>query len=247
MPITQQEIDTIKQIILDGAKTHFPPPVQFLDANVTVRLNHEEEEFFDVQLLYTAPNPVLDGHLMITFFRVTDEPIRAAGITARALVTLHRYQRPHQVAIPQVANSVITRVMIDPNELIATCYKLVPQSADPPPSEADLRRAVSAAYYAVFHTLAASNAELIAGQPQSGISAYAWERVYRRLDHGRAQNNLRAVLNLLSPAGENFARAFIELQDLRREADYDPNFSITVRTTSTPLPRPRPPSVTSPN
>lgn len=113
--------------------------------------------------------------------------------------------------------------MIDPNELIATCHKLVPQSTDPLPSEADLRRAVSTAYYAVFHTLAASNAELIAGQPQSGVSAYAWERVYRRLDHGRAQNNLRAVLNLLSPAGENFARAFIELQNLRLEADYNPN------------------------
>ena len=117
--------------------------------------------------------------------------------------------------------------MIDPNELIATCYKLVPAAADPPPSEADLRRAVSTAYYAVFHTLAASNAELIAGQPQSGVSAYAWERVYRRLDHGRAQNNLRAVLNLLSPSGAFFARTFIELQGMRQEADYDPNFSIT--------------------
>ena len=116
--------------------------------------------------------------------------------------------------------------MIDPNELIATCYKLVPQSATPPPSDADLRRAISAAYYAVFHTLAASNAELIAGQPQSGISAYAWERVYRRLDHGRARNNLRAILNLLSPAGENFARTFIELQNLRLEADYNPNATI---------------------
>ena len=116
--------------------------------------------------------------------------------------------------------------MIDPQELIDTCYKLVPQSATPPPSDADLRRAISAAYYAVFHTLAASNAELIAGQPQSGISAYAWERVYRRLDHGRARNNLRAVLNLLSPAGENFARTFIELQNLRLEADYNPNATI---------------------
>ena len=116
--------------------------------------------------------------------------------------------------------------MIDPQELIDTCYKLVPQSATPPPSDADLRRAISAAYYAVFHTLAASNAELIAGQPQSGISAYAWERVYRRLDHGRARNNLRAILNLLSPAGENFARTFIELQNLRLEADYNPNATI---------------------
>ena len=117
--------------------------------------------------------------------------------------------------------------MIEPSELLDTCRKLVPQSADPPPTQADLRRAISTAYYAVFHTLAASNAELIAGQPQSSISAYAWERVYRRLDHGRAQNNLRAVLNLLSPPGAFFARTFIELQGMRQEADYDPNFSIT--------------------
>ena len=117
--------------------------------------------------------------------------------------------------------------MIDPHGLIDTCYKLVPQAATPPPSQTDMRRAISTAYYAVFHTLAASNAELIAGQPQSNMSSYAWERVYRRLDHGRARNNLRAVLTLLSPNGENFARTFIDLQDLRQEADYDPNFSVT--------------------
>jgi len=87
MPITQQEIDTIRRIILDGAKTHFPPSVQFHDTNVTVHLDADDEEFFHVRLLYTAPNPVLDGYLMGTLFRVTDEPIRAAGITARALVT----------------------------------------------------------------------------------------------------------------------------------------------------------------
>ena len=89
MTITQQEIDTIKRIMLDGARSHFPPPVQFHDAEVTVRLDADEEEFFDVRLLYTAPDPAdpaLDGYLMGTLFRVTDEPIRAAGITARAMV-----------------------------------------------------------------------------------------------------------------------------------------------------------------
>ena len=121
--------------------------------------------------------------------------------------------------------------MIDPHELIATCYKLMPPTGTPPPSQADLRRAISAAYYAVFHTLAASNAELIAGQPQSSISSYAWERVYRRLDHGRAQNNLRAVLNQLSPPGANFARAFIDLQDSRHHADYNPTASIDISLT----------------
>ena len=116
--------------------------------------------------------------------------------------------------------------MIDPHELIATCYKLASLTVTPPPSEADLRRAISTAYYAVFHTLAASNAELIAGQPGSDMSSLAWERVYRRLDHGRARNNLRAALPYLSPNGANFARTFIDLQGLRHDADYDPNFAI---------------------
>lgn len=121
--------------------------------------------------------------------------------------------------------------MIDPLELIATCYKLVSQAADSSPSEGDLRRAISTAYYAVFHTLAASNAELIAGQPQTLMSSYAWERVYRRLDHGRAQNNLRGVTNQLSPNGANFVQTFIDLQDLRQDADYNPNASITLSRT----------------
>lgn len=117
--------------------------------------------------------------------------------------------------------------MIDPQELIDTCHKLVPPAATRPPSQSDMRRAISTAYYALFHTLAASNAELIAGQPQSNMSSYAWERVYRRLDHGRAQNNLRGVLGQLSPSEENFARTFIDLQDRRQEADYDPNAPTT--------------------
>ena len=131
------------------------------------------------------------------------------------------------MAVTQKAGSTGSRAMIDPQELIDTCYKLVPQAPTPPPSQADMRRAISTAYYALFHTLAASNAELIAGQPQSNLSSYAWERVYRRLDHGRAQNNLRGVLDRLSPTGENFVRTFIDLQDRRQEADYDPSATIT--------------------
>ena len=86
MTITKREMERVKEIILEGAKSHFPPNVQFKDANVTIMLNADDEEYIDVELLYTAENPVLDGHLMNTLFRVTDEPMRASGITARALV-----------------------------------------------------------------------------------------------------------------------------------------------------------------
>ena len=36
-----------------------------------------------------------------------------------------------------------------------------------------------------------------------------------------------AALNLLSQTGENFARTFIDLQEQRQEADYNPNALIT--------------------
>ena len=86
MAITQLEIEKVKRIILEGAKAHFPPTVQFQDANVTVMLDGDEEEYLDIELLYVAKNPVLDGYLMNTLFRVTDEPMRSSGITARTLV-----------------------------------------------------------------------------------------------------------------------------------------------------------------
>ena len=105
MPITEQEIQTVKEIILNGARSHFPPPVQFHDAIVTVRLDQQDEEFLDVHLLYTAPSPVLDGYLMMTFFRVTDEPLRNAGITARALVM---YSDINDPTLPEHMKPTIT-------------------------------------------------------------------------------------------------------------------------------------------
>ena len=102
MPITELEMERVKEIILNGAKAHFPPNVQFQDANVTVKLNGYDEEFIDVELLYTADNPELDGHLMNTLFRVIDEPILASGVTAHTMIhyidindpTWLQYQKP---------------------------------------------------------------------------------------------------------------------------------------------------------
>ena len=34
MPITEQGMEHVKRILMDGAKTHFPPTVQFQDANL---------------------------------------------------------------------------------------------------------------------------------------------------------------------------------------------------------------------
>jgi hypothetical protein len=60
------------------------------------------------------------------------------------------------------------------------------------PRQVDLRRAISSAYYAVFHAVLAAAADEFVGWAQRAETAYGL--VYRRIDHG-ALRELCAELN----------------------------------------------------
>ena len=92
--------------------------------------------------------------------------------------------------------------------------------ADQPTDEA-LRRAISTAYYAMFHALATSNAGCIVGVPLDPIASHAWDRIYRGLEHGLAKEQLQQDQQIFSAATRHFGRAFGQLQDVRRSADYN--------------------------
>ena len=87
-----------------------------------------------------------------------------------------------------------------------------------PPAQARLRRAVSTAYYAMFHCLAASAADLFIGTERSP----AWQRAYRALEHGKARTACRQVWTRREFPAEirDSAEAFVELQRARQQADY---------------------------
>ena len=86
------------------------------------------------------------------------------------------------------------------------------------PTQARLRRAVSTAYYAMFHALAASAADLFVGRRRNP----AWHRAYRALEHGRARSACRQgrTAREFPEQVRDFAEAFVELQRVRQEADY---------------------------
>jgi hypothetical protein len=89
------------------------------------------------------------------------------------------------------------------------------------PRQAYLRRSLSTTYYAVFHALAKMCADELIGVTQVGSDP--WVRVYRALDHGAAKNALnQPAIHALDPAAKAFSLAFIELQERRHTADYDP-------------------------
>ena len=89
------------------------------------------------------------------------------------------------------------------------------------PSQEALRRAVSTAYYAMFHALAASNADLIVG-PRTPSNQSEWIATYRSLRHYRAENPLHGWPHLFSQPIRDFALVIGSTKRRREDADYNP-------------------------
>ena len=79
------------------------------------------------------------------------------------------------------------------------------------PRQTELCRAVSAAYYALFHALALSGANALVGSSRGSRGQEAWRRVYRALEHGHARNqcNNQAVMRAFPPEIQRFGRVFV--------------------------------------
>lgn len=89
------------------------------------------------------------------------------------------------------------------------------------PREVYLRRAVSDAYYAMFHCLASMCADELIGVTKRGSAD--WRRVYRGLEHARAKEEFRKNnLASIDANASRIAATFIQLQEARHAADYDP-------------------------
>ena len=100
------------------------------------------------------------------------------------------------------------------------------------PTNEHIRRAVSNAYYALFHALAASNADVLVGELHDALTAEAWYRAYRGLDHSRARRELQQHRGELSAESQNFVDMFSLSQERRHLADYDPGAVFTVQQTA---------------
>lgn len=93
------------------------------------------------------------------------------------------------------------------------------------PKQAHLRRAVSTAYYALFHALAKCCADTLIGSSGADRSPEAWAQVYRALEHGFAKHACTGGNRIAKFPKEiqDFANAFVTMQSKRHDADYDPN------------------------
>ena len=106
---------------------------------------------------------------------------------------------------------------MNPRDLLETARRLA-QLGAAQATQADLRRAISTAYYALFHCLAAAAADLLTGSDRS----LEWHQVYRALEHAKAKHACRQqrVLRAFPMEIRRFAEMFVDLQEARHEADY---------------------------
>ncbi|MGD0024006.1 MAG: hypothetical protein ABSC37_05135 [Xanthobacteraceae bacterium] len=88
------------------------------------------------------------------------------------------------------------------------------------PRRTSLRRAISSAYYALFHALAALCANRLVGYSKPW-DVYA--PIYRTLDHGRAKDVFKRMSASHGPDIASIGQTFILLQERRHTADYDPS------------------------
>lgn len=130
--------------------------------------------------------------------------------------------------------------VLNPEHLFEQAEKLIAPPAAGPPRQVDLRRAISSAYYGVFHFILTAVADEFVGVTKKSSKRYAL--VYRSVDH----RNLRELCleakkqqlpakyqryvpsNGFGPNIQAFASALVELQEKRHAADYDA--SVRVRT-----------------
>ena len=116
---------------------------------------------------------------------------------------------------------------MSPASLIATARLLHvagAREADAEQAQTHLKRAVSTAYYAMFHAVCANAAELLPGAANQPATSAAWLQAYRGAEHTHVRNQCRntSVMAPFPSEIREFAQIFVETQSQRNHADYNP-------------------------
>ena len=126
-----------------------------------------------------------------------------------------------------------------PGHLLDQAHRLTAPLGPGAPRQTDLRRAISSAYYGVFHAVVAAAADDFAGRTKRHTPRYAL--VYRSIQHKTlralcediVKSNLPAKYQDHVPKGgfgtdlEAFANAVVDLHEKRHKADYDPRYRVS--------------------
>ncbi len=113
---------------------------------------------------------------------------------------------------------------MNPQHLLQSATELATRGVGKP-RQADLRRALSTVYYAMFHYLSKTYADAVVGR-NTKRNNRAWYQAYRSLTHSQVAQccNRTNVMRELPQKIQDFGHSFVKLQMVRINADYNPYF-----------------------
>jgi hypothetical protein len=123
--------------------------------------------------------------------------------------------------------------VLDHEHLLDQAELLIQQRRPGPPRQADIRRAISASYYALFHFVMTQAADMVVGSTKRREARYSV--VYRSVDHSQLKSLCQGVRSArpdlrfaaMTPKQgfgdmmKHFAAVALELQEKRHAADYE--------------------------
>jgi hypothetical protein len=126
--------------------------------------------------------------------------------------------------------------LLDPEHLFQQARKLIGPVPTPDPLQENLRRAVSSAYYSLFHTVLTAAADMVVGDRSNVL----YELVYRSVAHtwlrdlcgDMRKRPMPQRYKRYEPQGGfgqemiAFAEIVTQLQEARNEADYSPSLHL---------------------
>ena len=182
------------------------PSVRFEPIQVRPGEDHDGDPVYWIDLVYDAPRVRLDPRITIS------------GIAC----TIAAKRRFRSYRSSQGASGIAGK--LKPLDLIETARRLAQGQQRGRPSQADLRRATSSAYDAMFHCLAQSCADALLGRRNATRERIARQIVCRGLDHGFAKQvcTNHGLLQSFPGSIRDSAYDFVTMQSKRHAADYDP-------------------------
>lgn len=126
--------------------------------------------------------------------------------------------------------------VLNPEHLLEQADRLIAPIGGGAPRQADLRRAISTAYYGIFHAVVTSAADDLVGRTHRETPRYAL--VYRSVAHRGLRGLCEDIIKPTLPAKYRkheprggfgseitaLATAVVDLHEKRHSADYDPLF-----------------------
>jgi hypothetical protein len=87
---------------------------------------------------------------------------------------------------------------------------------------------MSTLYYSLFHELASTCADYIAGVRSGAHSKHAWKQCYRALEHNHSKEQCSKAGGKGFPKEiKDFANHYVAMQLKRHRSDYNPDFIVT--------------------